>query len=208
MIPSYEDTVMYKRIFDYKIPAVTIERKLKNLDCVYCDYCESASNVVSYLYGLGHKKIAYMNRETHLFISQERYCGYLQGLKNNNLEFIKKLVIDGDGFNAIDGYNEFEKIINNEIRPTAVIAYNDFLAIGLIRACIDNNVKVPQDISVIGFNNFPIDEFLFPRLSTVTFEKKILALNAFNLLIRRINDYEASLKRIKIPISIIPREST
>ena len=109
MIPSFEDAEMYKSIFNYKIPAVTIERKLKNLDCVYCDYYEAASNVVDYLYGLGHRKIAYMNREPHLFISQERYNGYLQGLKNNNLEFIKELVIDGDGFNVIDGIMNLKK---------------------------------------------------------------------------------------------------
>jgi len=208
MIPSYEDNAMYKRIFDYAIPAVTIERKLKNLDCVYCDYYEAASSVVNYLYGLGHRKIAYMNREPHLFISQERYSGYLQGLKNNSLELINELIIDGSGFNASDGYNEFEKIMGIKIKPTAVIAYNDFLAIGLIRACIDNNIKIPQEMSIIGFNNFPVDEYLYPRLSTVTLEKKKLAFNAFNLLIRRISNYEAGLKRIKIPVSIIARETT
>ncbi len=211
--PSDENFKNFKFLNELKIPTVLIERKIEglNADVILLDNYNILIEVVNHLAGLGHKKIGYINKESHLYKSKISFNGFLEGLKINKLKYEPDFVIkDNDsGYTFEDGYKDVQKFLNMDNKPTAIIIYNDILAIGAIRAIKDKGFRVPEDFSIIGFDNDAIDDYLDTKLTSLTLEKKKIANKAFNLLLDRINTgYEKKLKEIVLPRAIKFREST
>jgi len=207
---SSEDIQYYDNISKFDMPAVLIERKIEGLDrdIVWGDHYNAAIEVVDYLAGLGHSKIAYMHKDISLYQSQLRLKGFMDGLKKNNIDPDEDLILRGGGFWPQDGYIEIQKIFYSDNIPTAIIAFNDLLAMGLIRAIQDRNLSVPDDFSVIGADNLFFSDYTYPRLTTVTYKKKDIAQNAVKLLIERIDGKKGKTTEISLPLRLIIREST
>ena len=190
IVPSKEDIGIFKNIESDDIPIVVIDREIEGLkaDFVMSNDYNIMIEIIDYLAGLGHKKIAYINREVDLYHSKKRFQGYLDGLKKNDLNLIKALVTDNNGFSFQDGYNEVLNFIKlpDKQKPTAIIAFNDIIAIGGIRAIKDNNYKIPEDFSILGFDNIFFDEYLETKLTSATANKKEIARLAVDFLLKRI----------------------
>lgn len=210
VLPSEEDIKIFNGIDLNKIPVVLINRKIdnSNVDYVTIDMYGALTKAINYLVGLKHKKIAIMIREINLAQSKERLKAYKDGLKNNNIDFNKKFIINGPGFFVEDGYKDMVQILNLEDRPTAVIAYNDNMAIGAIKAVKDHNLKIPDDFSIIGFDNIYIDDYLEPTLTSLTFQKKEIASKAFDLLLKRMNGEKGTPQGIIVSSTLVIRNST
>ena len=208
--PLKEDKGSYKNMINSNIPIVFIERQLEdiNADFIICDHYNSTIDAVDYLAKLGYKKIAYMNRESHLFISKMRFKGFLDGLKKNNLELDQDLIIDNGGYSVEDGYKEMERFINMKNRLTALLAYNDTLAMGAIRAINDNSLEVPGNFSVVGTDGAFFANYYNPRLTTIELKKEEIAQNAFNLLLNRMNGDNSKIRKIVLPMKLVVRRST
>lgn len=208
--PSIEKDNSFKILNDLNINTIIIERKLNNLnaDFVMMDHYSSMREVVYHLVNMGHSRIAYIERESTLFNSRERLKGFIDSLKDSNLGLNKDYLITGDGFSCERGYEDTKKILRLSEKPTAIIAYNDVLAIGAMRALEDENIKVPEDISIVGGDNIFIDNFLIPRLTSVSFDAKKIAYYSIKTLLDRINGDREGQKNIIIPPSLIIREST
>ncbi|MBM3708129.1 MAG: LacI family transcriptional regulator [Actinobacteria bacterium] len=212
IVPSTENISIFKNIKNENIPIVVIDRLIEGLkaDFVMSNNYNVMIEVVDYLAGLGHKRIAYINREVDLYHSIKRFEGFQDGLKKNSLNFNKKLITGDGGLSFEDGYLEMLKFIkmDSSVRPTAVIAFNDIVAIGAIRAIKDNNYKVPQDFSIVGFDNIFFDEFLETRLTSVTSNKKEMAKLSVKLLLERINGDLSEPKWALNHRRLVIREST
>ena len=210
IIPSKENIEIFSSLDLSKTPVVLINRRIKdsNIDYVMGDTHKALVEVIDYCAKLGHKKIAFINREPNLEISKERMRGYKEGLKKNNIKFDPKYLINGEGFLLEDGYRDMLKIMKIKGKPTAVIAYNDMLAIGAIKAIKDNNLKVPDDYSVIGYDNSYINNFVDPTLTSVTFQRKEIAKIAFSLIMDRIRGDKSEPKGVIVSSSIVIRDST
>ncbi|MCL5071043.1 MAG: LacI family transcriptional regulator [Actinobacteria bacterium] len=210
VLPSKEDIKIFDGLDLNRVPVVLINRKIdnSNVDYVTIDMYGALTKAINYLVGLKHKKIAIMIREVDLAQSKERLKAYKDGLKNNNIDFNKKFIISGPGFFVEDGYKDMVQILNLEDRPTAVIAYNDNMAIGAIKAIKDHNLKIPDDFSIIGFDNIYIDDYLEPTLTSLTFQKKEIANKAFNLLLKRMNGDKGIPQGIIVSSSLVIRNST
>lgn len=191
IIPSKEDINIFQDIKNENIPIVVIDRAIEGLkaDFVMSNDYNVMLEVIDYLSNLGHKRISYINREADLYHSIKRLQGYVDGLKKNNLNFFKELVTDDGGLSLQDGYHEMEKFLTmeNKKKPTAIIAFNDIIAIGAIRAIKDNNFKIPEDFSILGFDNIFFDEYLETKLTSVTANKKEIAELTVKFLLKRIN---------------------
>lgn len=170
---------------------MVIDRSIEGLkaDFVMSNDYNVMVEVIDYLANLGHKKKAYINREVDLYHSIKRFQGYVDGLKKNNLNFFKELVTDNGGLSLQDGYHEMEKFLTmeNKKKPTAIIAFNYIIAIGAIRATKDRNYKIPEDFSILGFDNIFFDGFLETKLTSVTANKKEIAGLAVQFLLKRVN---------------------
>ena len=210
IIPSEENMAIFDGFNLDIIPVVLMNRRINNsnIDYVTIDIYPALLEVINYLVGLGHKKIAYMNREIHLVQSRERLNGYKVGLKNNKIKIRKEFIIDGEGYFLEGGYKDMVKILKLDDKPTAIIAYNDSMAIGAIKAIKDHNFKVPDDFSVVGFDNSFINDYVEPTLTSLTFQKKEIAGKAFNLLLKRMNGDKGPPQGIVLHSSLVIRNST
>jgi len=212
IIPSKEDANIFQDIKNENIPIVVIDRAIEGLkaDFVMSNDYNVMVEVVDYLANLGHKKIAYINREVDLHHSVKRLQGYMDGLKKNNLIFFKELITGEGGLSLQDGYNEMKKFLTmeNKKRPTAIIAFNDIIAIGAVRAIKDKNYKIPEDFSILGFDNIFFDEYLETKLTSVTANKKEIAGLTVQFLLKRINGDTSEPKWALNHRQLIIRETT
>jgi len=210
IIPSEENIRILERLDLEKTPVVLINRIIKNsnVDSINIDTYNILLEVIDYLVSLKHKKIAFIIRETHLIQSMERLRGYKDGLKKNKITINKEFIIDEQEVSLESGYKSMVKILNLDDKPTAVIVYNDTLAIGAIKAIKDYNFKVPDDFSIVGFDNSFVDGYLEPTLTSLDFPKEEIASKAFSLLLARMNGDKSLPKDIIVPSSLVIRNST
>ncbi|MDY6065275.1 MAG: LacI family DNA-binding transcriptional regulator [Finegoldia sp.] len=156
------------KLRDQGIPYIQLGRfsKLKDYRTVRVDYEEAFYNLVEYLSGLGHEKILFIKDDTDLETERQKLLGYKKALEKFGL---KPYIIEVGGANVEDGYEVGEKVIKLSEKKgvTCVCFRTDSQAIGFLNYCYDNNLKVPDKISVTGFGDFPMTSIYRPTLTTV-----------------------------------------
>lgn len=167
-ISIFNDQSNLQQLIDANIPYVVVDRDEPNTiaDLVLIDNLEGGKIAVNHLVSLGHHKIACITGPSMVNPSADRYLGYCQSLENNGLAFNEKYVVSGD-FRHKSGEVAMNKLLRLPDPPTAIFVCNDMMAIGAIRAVNKSGLRVPEDISIIGFDNIPIAEAIVPALTTV-----------------------------------------
>jgi LacI family transcriptional regulator, repressor for deo operon, udp, cdd, tsx, nupC, and nupG len=121
---------------------------------------------VRHLVGLGHKRIAHIAGPEHVATARARAAGYRKALKSARLPFEESLVHRGD-FTILSGQKMMNVLLQQKQAPTAVFTANDEMAIGAIRALKSAGLKIPEDVSVVGFDDQDFAEVYDPALTTV-----------------------------------------
>jgi len=210
MMSLSEDSKNYQKLNEYEIPTVFQNRHIENInaDFIFFDFYKVMLEAMDYLVSLGHKRIAFINREYNLYNSKLRFKGYLEGLKKNNLKFDKNFVSNKGGFTMEDGYKEIKRFFEFESKPTALIAFNDILAIGAIKAIKEMGLKIPDDFSVIGSDNIEVGNYLDERLTSIALDSEKFAITAFKLLMDRINGDKSAPKKIYFDRTLVKKDTT
>jgi len=218
IVSGSDNEKIYKKIINRKIPLVFIDRELENNDraSVIINNVDAVEKAIDYLFLMGHKKIGYISYplENQTTIKQ-RYCGYLKGLKKNSLAYDPEYVVIDKKFmdKELEGkdmeitYNLMQQFIKLKKLPTAFITISDIIAYGLIKALKENNIKVPEDVSVIGFDNIMFDDYISPPLTTIKQPKRTMGITGMNLLLDIIEGKNIENSRIVLPTEIIKRQS-
>jgi LacI family transcriptional regulator len=153
-----------------KLPNITI------------DYENAAFIAVNYLCGLGHKKIAMITmnfKDKNSGI--QRINGYKRALRENGVIIEDNMIYEGgDKFN--DGYGCMLRILQRKELPTAVFAVSDVLAFGASRAILEHGKRIPEDISIIGFDGFNSAEYFYPPITTIEQPRREMGIEIANLL--------------------------
>ena len=158
-----------------------------NLSSVSTDDRQAARCAMDSLIALGHRKIVIVGGDrTVSDTSRLRYEGCLQSFRNHGIEYDENLDYQGVRFSYQDGYNATQQLIANGRPFTALFAVADVMAIGAIRALHNNGLRVPRDVSVMGFDGLTLGSFLVPQLSTVIQSAKAMAHRSVEILIDRI----------------------
>lgn len=178
------------------------------MDEVLCDARDGMADAVRYLNGLGHTRIAFIGptakqSDVH---NEFRYIGYQEGLALCGLEFDDRLVEDVY-LSIQDGYEGASSLFSR-IKPTAVLAANDNTALGVLSYLKDKGILVPDEVSVVGFDNIEVSSFFKPSLSTYDVPKKELGRFAVKFLIDRIDNPRNCDIRINVPYRFIKRDSS
>ena len=166
------------------------------------DNLNSLNELVTILARLGHKKIGFIHGDKHSFVSNERFAGYIIGLQMNNLEYNPKYVYYGE-FNQESGYRAASYF--STLDCTAVICASDTIAIGLIHGFEELGIKVPDDISVTGYDGLEIGKYVTPGLTTVKQNLDLIGERAFAQISSMIMN--RSPQRIVVNGEIIIRDS-
>ncbi|MHB8277233.1 MAG: LacI family DNA-binding transcriptional regulator, partial [Candidatus Humimicrobiaceae bacterium] len=160
-----------------------------------------------YLIELGHKKIGFIRRPYDLSHSIMRFKGYHQALKENNIKFIKEYCPRANKFSYSGGYNAMNKILNFKDKPTAILTFDDIAGIGAMKAITDKGFLVPDDFSLIGFDNILIDDYLETTLSSITFPAETIANEALKIFFYKLSDKRKPNKKIVLKPILKIRDS-
>lgn len=162
--------------------------------------------IVNHLINHGHKNIAIIKGVEKSFDSIQRYEGYLSALLENNL-IDHKLEFEGN-FSIESGYGVGEIIKSLQKKPTAIFASNDAMAIGLISALKDSEIRVPDDIAVVGFDDIPMAQYSTSRLTTVKTDLHSIGANLMQRILYAVtNKVGYAKQQIVLPYEVIIRES-
>ncbi|WP_331434719.1 LacI family DNA-binding transcriptional regulator [Bacillus sp. SA1-12] len=146
---------------------------------------QAAYDATNYFVSKGHKKIALISGHIDSMSSHSRYAGYYKSIKEHNLFFKPAYIKTGD-WRFDSGYSLTKELLTIKCLPTAILAMNDQMAVGAIRACNDLGYKVPDDISIIGFDNREFSAYYSPRLTTMSLPLRkmgLLSIETINSLI-------------------------
>lgn len=191
-----------------RTPMVIVDREIAGVetDRVRIDHEEGAYLATRHLLELGHRAIAFIGGPLDNSVAQLRLAGYRRALRQAKVKVSASSVLASD-FTSTGGYRAAAQLLEGE-RPTAIFASNDLLGIGALRAAAERDIRVPGELSVIGFDDIQMSRYVYPALTTVGQSILQLGETAAELLLRRLATPELALdQRIVIP-SIVLREST
>ena len=183
-------------------------QEFPNLSSVTTDDREASRQAMDTLVALGHRRIVVVGGDRcHSDTSRLRYEGCLQSLRSHGIDFDEELDYQGVRYSYEDGYRATQKLLTTGRKFTALFAVADVIAIGAIRALKEAGLRVPEDVSVMGFDGLPLGSFTVPQLSTVVQSTELLAQNSVDILIDCIEN-RSQPRQVTVPFSIDQREST
>lgn len=187
--PTHEVSPTIKAVIDEKVPVAIIDRRMRDCeaDTVYADGKAGAYQAVNHLIGLGHERIGVISGPLHLSSAQDRYSGYLQAMGDAELAVDANLTRFGD-YRLESGYELARELIGQQRGPTAVFVANNQMTIGALNAIHEAGRAIPDDVAVVGFDDFDWAISLNPPLTTIAQSSYDIGVNAASLLLTRITD--------------------
>lgn len=161
----------------------------------------------TYLIQLGHRRIGFITGMMQVGSSVERLAGFRQAMDDHQLPINPNWLIGGD-FMEPSGYLGAKQLLQQSPRPTAIVCSNDVMAFGAIRAIHEVGLRVPHDISVLGFDDLPESSYFRPKLTTVRQPLQEMGRVATRILVQSIEKPGASSSQIELPTELIARESS
>ena len=152
------------------------------VSCVHIDYSAGIDAAVHHLIELGHRQIAFISGPMRLASARVRYKAFMECTARDHLDTIPNLIQEGN-HSVEGGHDAMKRILDSRARPTAVMASNDLTAIGAMGAIAEAGLRVPQDISVVGFDDIHLSAFTIPPLTTVKLPRAEIANAAFRALL-------------------------
>lgn len=190
------------------IPFISTAKLLNEPDLIYVDVdnIKGAKTAVNHLISLGHKEIGYIGKPA-LTSSHDRLIGYKEALLENNISIKDEYIKITDSSSIQNGHDVVLELVGESNYPTAIFLANDIMAIGAIKAIQELGKNVPDDISIVGFDDILLSQFTSPALTTVRQPASQKGAEAVRLLIDYIeNGTEPSIKLLNT--ELILREST
>jgi LacI family transcriptional regulator len=191
------------------IPLVLLDRCFDDLDThsVVVDNYLGACQAVQHLTDLGHKRIAIIQGLPNTYTNNARVKGYTDILRRKNIPIDESLIV-GNDFRKENGYVETKSLLNLHPPPSAIFTTSDLITLGALQAIYEKNIKIPEDVSIVAFDDIDFAPYLLTPLTTVEQPKELMGEVAVKLLIDDIKDKgKASKKRIALKPRLIIRKS-
>ena len=170
------------------------------------DNIMAGKQATEYLISLGHQKIAYLGSESIMIFSSDRKAGYHMALMQNDLPIEKSYCIEVDDV-FMDECKPLWELLRSENRPTAMVVSDDILAVSLERVCNQCGISIPEDLSIISFNDSLFAKLTSPQLTSIDVNSFQLGIEAASQLINHIENPNLLATKIIVPHRIIERDS-
>ena len=188
-------------------PIIATNRPVGVRNCkIHLDEGGSMDLAMDYLFSLGHEKIATIGGRKDAKSTLEKRMRYRTMLRQRGIVYREDYVFDSIDYSNDSGYNCTKKLLKNPDRPTAIVAINDFTAAGVLRAIHDEGLRVPQDISVVAFDNSYLSGALTPALTSVGANYTEFAKHLVEAAIRA-SENETCPEDYMVPVGISVRDS-
>lgn len=177
------------------------------LPTVHIDNLTAAFNAVNYLYELGHRRIACIAGPEQMPLCHFRLQGYIQALRRNNITIDPGYIVRSD-FSVDAGAKAMERLLAQLQPPDAVFCHSDVMALGALLITKKRQLRVPQDISIMGFDNISLSQFCDPPLTTVAQPRFEIGCQATLLLLDKLNGQSVSNGSLLLDCEMVVRGST
>ena len=203
LVASGSDDQLTRLLEDEDLPKVLVDREVAGVsaDFIQADHEQGAYLATKYLLDLGHRAIACVSGPKDLLSSRDRVSGYLRALREYGVKFRLDCLVNSD-FTSQGGYNAFQQLLALPQRPTAIFVSNDLMAIGGLCAASSAGVRIPEQLSVVGYDDIALASFTTPPLTTIAQPKHEIGV------VERMLNPHLALKREKLSTRLIVRGST
>ena len=191
------------RDLGHRVLAINRYSGRRSIPCVRVDDARGTELAVEYLVGLGHDRIGFINGPRVNIDAAERLRGFRTGVKRFGIRYAPE---EGDGFMEAEGYAAARGLLSLPNRPTAIICASDLSAIGAVKAARDIGLSVPRGVSIVGFGDFPMADYVSPSLTTIRQDRRALGHAAAEALIELADGEDVS--GTVLPAELVLREST
>ncbi|MBB3110284.1 LacI family transcriptional regulator/LacI family purine nucleotide synthesis repressor [Paenibacillus phyllosphaerae] len=191
-----------------RVPIVLVNGNLPGagLTRVAADEKLGAELATQHLIDQGHKEIAIIGGFKHMSNTIARTQGFTRTMEKNGLPIRKEWMING-GFSVRKGFRFMEELLQGKVRPTAVVCVNDLIAFGALKAATKAGLRVPDDLSLVGYDDIPFASYTSPELTTISLKAEELGSQAADILHKLITKNKVP-KLTKIVPELRIREST
>lgn len=196
---------------------IALDQKHPIVQC--CEYAEGSTlphvsinnyiasyQAVEYLARIGHQKIAMISSTNGFVSTSQREEGFKKALEDQHLSYNAQYLQRGS-YSFDSGYEKAQMLLRQAEHPTAILAISDTVAAGCLCAITEAGLRCPRDVAVIGFDNIPMSQMLYPKLSTVSQPRTQLGSSAVQMLIERLNGSK-DCRQFFLPHELVIRQST
>jgi LacI family transcriptional regulator len=198
-------------ILESGIPLILFDRTTNQLSTsqVVIDDYQGGYMATAHLIEQGCKRIVYLMPYQNLAIYKERYRGYLDALRDYDLEPDEQLVLTGNS-QLQDGRKHAESLLKNNLEFDAIFSASDYCALGAMQVLKENNIRIPQDVAIVGFSDEPFTSFTDPSISSVNQYPKEIGVTVANLFFEALNSSKKNVipKKTVIQPQLIVRASS
>ena len=209
LVPAYSNSKSIKFLHLNGIPVVLIDRSVPDIqaDLVRCNSEEGAFQLTKHLIEFGHQRIVTITGRQEVSTSQDRVSGYQRAMLEADLESLIQVYYGS--YTQASGYEFTNQALALNPRPTAILGANNFISIGVLQALRDAGLRVPEDISVVGFDDLPSFMIVDPILTVASQPAYEMGRQATELLLNRLSEkLPDSNQEIILPTEMIIRRSS
>jgi LacI family transcriptional regulator len=209
LISPQISTSYLKILEERNIPVVLVDNESPgcDVDVIRVDNYRGGKIATEHLVSLGHKKIACITGPFTENPSYDRVRGYKDVLNEHGIEVDEDLIIAGN-FDVISGVQSADLLLEKEERPTAIFACNDLMAIGVVQSAAAHKIRVPQDLSVVGFDDITLARYIVPPLTTVKQPMREIGEQALKCIMEIIKNPNKTCRTITLNVRLEERQST
>lgn len=210
MLLSYDGTAPeLAEVMQSPLPTVSVAYEWPDCASVLSDNRAGMRLLVDYLYGLGHRSFAYFTFPTvwPVGAGAERYAGFMQALAQKRIDITEDHILRTRDLTYRDGQWAAEEMLRRGIRPTAVLTAHDRIALGAIDTLHKRGIRVPEDLSVTGFDDLQTDYLVSQMLTTVRQQRRQIGVTSANLMLEQISGGTKRDARIRLPVELVERSS-
>lgn len=201
----------FEKIKKKGIPLILFDRGDNDIgvDYIGIDDYDSSHMVVEHLVNQNSKRIAHIGGYRHTRIFKNRILGFIDALEKYNLPHSKDLILEGD-LTLKDGRDKMETLLKLPIPPDAVYAASDYAALGALQVLQEHNIKVPEDIALVGFSNEPFTSLVSPSITSVNQHSGEIGKIAAQTFLKRIDqkNWKPKLTKNILKSELIIRDSS
>lgn len=192
------------------IPTVLLDREIDEVNCdlVETAHLQGGMMATDHLIGLGHRRIACLAGPTDLNSSAQRIEGWRAALDRSGLAAESTNLLWHSDFSSQGGFTTMQSILASPLAPTGVFVCNDLMSIGALSAAHEVGVRVPQDMSLVGFDDIELARFTSPALTTIAQPKQRIGVVAVDMVLERIQGGRVRARQVILQPQLVVRNST
>lgn len=210
LVPTGEASDVTQLIMQNQTPLVILDRELPDVEVttVISDNEAGAYQLTNYLIELGHQRIGILSGQHSIYTAVQRVDGYQRALQAHSIPIDDDLIMFG-GFSQQAGYEMAQALLGRDrhIWPTALFAGNNFIAIGILKWLYEHNYRVPEDISLVSFDDLPHDILRGPFVTTVKQNPYAMGVKSAELLIAQIKNRSIVPQKLTLPVELTIHKS-